>query len=279
MIKKKILVPTDFTKVGQVAIDHAVVVAGATNAEVHVLHVVSGKGDIDDARLKIDALKDRVLEDTGFEIQPIVRIGSIFEDIDEVATEIDATLIIMGTHGIRGMQFLTGSRALRIVTDSSIPFIITQEKGIGPNGYDDIVVPLDLQRETKQKLNIVAEMAKYFESRVHLISPGETDEFLKNQLDRNINFAKQFLTDRGITFDVKISETKSSKFVGAVIDYATEIDADLITIMNFAENSLIGLIGGGYEQQMITNEPQIPVMCVAPKDTHVISRSFSAGGG
>ncbi len=279
MIKKKILVPTDFTKVGQVAIQHAIVVAAATNAEVHVLHVVSGKADIDDARLKINALKERVKKDSDFDIETIVRIGSIFEDIDEVATEIDATLIIMGTHGIRGMQFLTGSRALRIVTDSSIPFIITQEKGIGANGYDDIVVPLDLQRETKQKLTIVAEMAKYFDGRVHLISPGETDEFLKNQLDRNINFAKQFLTERGITFDVKISETKSSKFVSAVIDYATEIDADLITIMNFAENSLIGLIGGGYEQQMITNESQIPVMCVAPKGTHVVSRSFSAGGG
>jgi len=185
----------------------------------------------------------------------------------------------MGTHGIRGMQFLTGSRALRIVTDSKVPFIITQERTIGPNGYDDIVVPLDLHRETKQKLSIVADMAKYFSSRVHLISPGETDEFLKNQLERNINYAQQFLTDREIEFDVRISETKSSKFVNAVIEYATEINADLITIMNFAENSLIGLIGGGYEQQMITNESQIPVMCIAPKDTHLITRSFSAGGG
>ncbi|MGF1566135.1 MAG: universal stress protein [Flavobacteriales bacterium] len=276
MSEKKILVPTDFTKVGDVAIQHAVVVAQATNAEVHVLHVVSTKKDIDDARLKLEALSNRIQSNHNFKINTVTRIGSIFEDIDEFATEIDATLIIMGTHGIRGMQFLTGSRALRIVTDSKIPFIITQERGIGKNGYDDIVVPLDLQRETKQKLSIVADMARYFNGRVHLISPGETDEFLKNQLDRNINFAKSFLEERGIQFDVRVTETKSSKFVVAVIDYATEINADLITIMNFAENSLIGLIGGGYEQQMITNESQIPVMCIAPKDTHIITRSFSA---
>jgi nucleotide-binding universal stress UspA family protein len=276
MSQKKILVPTDFTKVGEVALQHAVVVAQATSAEVHVLHVVSTKKDIEDARLKLDALRERIGRDSGFQINTVARIGSIFEDIDEFATEIDATLIIMGTHGIRGMQFLTGSRALRIVTDSKVPFIITQDRGIGQNGYDDIVVPLDLQRETKQKLSIVADMARYFNGRVHLVSPGETDEFLKNQLDRNINFAKSFLEERGIQFDVRVTETKSSKFVAAVIDYATEINADLITIMNFAENSLIGLIGGGYEQQMITNESQIPVMCIAPKDTHIITRSFSA---
>lgn len=276
MIQKKILVPTDFTKVGDVAISHAAVVAKATDAEVHVLHVVNGKNDIEDARLKLLALKDRIKKDHNFDINTVARIGSIFEDIDELASEIDATLIIMGTHGIRGMQFLTGSRALRIVTDSKVPFIITQEREIGENGYDDIVVPLDLQRQTKQKLSIVADMARYFKGRVHLISPGETDEFLRNQLDRNITFAKNFLTERNIEFDVKISETKSSKFVKAVIGYATEIDADLITIMNFAENSLIGLIGGGYEQQMITNESQIPVMCITPKDTHVLDRSFSA---
>lgn len=276
MSTKKILVPTDFTKVGDNAIGHALVVANATQAEVHVLHVVSTKNDIADARLKLEALAQRIKEESNTTIHTVVRIGSIFEDIDDMATEIDATLIIMGTHGLRGMQFLTGSRALRIVTDSSVPFIITQEKGIGPNGYDNIVVPLDLHRETKQKLSIVADIAQYFESRVHLISPGETDEFLRNQLDRNINFAKQFLAERNIEFDVKTTETKSGKFVKSVIDYATEINADLITIMNFAENSLIGLIGGGYEQQMITNESQIPVLCVAPKDTHILNKSFSA---
>lgn len=276
MSNKKILVPTDFTPVGDMALEHALLVARATQAEVTVLHVVNSKKDINDAKLKLQALADRVQADHQEDIQTVARIGSIFEDIDELASEIDATLIIMGTHGMRGMQFLTGSRALRIVTDSKVPFIITQGKSIGPNGYDDIVVPLDLHRETKQKLSLVADMAKYFKGRVHLISPGETDEFLRNQLDRNIAFASNFLKEREIEFDVKIAETKSSKFVRAVIDYATEINADLITIMNFAENSLIGLIGGNYEQQMITNESEIPVLCVSPKDTYVLNRSFSA---
>lgn len=276
MNSKKILVPTDFTKVGDTAIDHAVKVAEALDAEIHVLHVIENKRFLSEARLKLETLASRAKERHGVEIFTTVRIGSIFEDISKVSMEIDASLIIMGTHGMRGMQFITGSRALRIVTDSSVPFIIVQEKGIEETGYDNIVVPLDLQKETKQKLKIVADMAKYFNSMVHLISPGETDEFLKNQLERNINYAKSFLKEHNIEFDVKISEAKSGNFVKEMLKYATSINADLITIMNFYENSLTSMIGGGYEQKIINNESQIPVLCVNPIETHVMDRSVFA---
>ena len=273
MSKNRILVPTDFTKVGDTAMNHAVTVAKAIDADIHVLHVIDNKKFISETRLKLDTLASRVEKEFGLKVHTIARIGSIFEDIDEVATEIEASLIIMGTHGLRGMQFLTGSRALRIVTHSTIPFIIVQERQIREHGYDDIVVPLDLHKETKQKLALVADMAMYFDSRVHLISPGETDEFLKNQLDRNINFAKNFLSEREIEFNVTISEEKSSSFVKAVVAHAASIDADLITIMNFYESGLMNIIGGGYEQQMITNESQIPVMCLNPVDNYKITGS------
>jgi nucleotide-binding universal stress UspA family protein len=270
---KKILVPTDFTKVGETALNHAITVANVIGAEIHVLHVIDNKSYIAETRAKLLALAEMTKAEKGVEIHTIVRIGSIFEDIDEVATELEASLIIMGTHGLRGMQFITGSRALRIVTDSTVPFIIVQERGIRNHGYENIVVPLDLHRETKQKLSLVADMAKYFNSKIHLISPGETDEFLKNQLDRNIAYASKFLTEREISFTVQSTETKTSGFVKAMLNFASSIDADLITIMNFYENSLMGMIGGGYEQQVITNETQIPVLCLNPKDTYILGGS------
>lgn len=276
MSEKKILVPTDFTKVGDTAIEHAVVVAKATTATIHVLHIVEDKSKLVEAKKRLAELVDKVAKKTGATVVPLVRIGNIFEDIDSVANEIEANLIIMGTHGLRGMQFITGSRALKIVTHSSVPFIIVQETGINETGYDDIVVPLDLNQNTKQKLKIVANMSKYFNSRVHLISPNETDEYLMNQLNRNINYAKSFLTEKGIEFTVKTAEEKSSAFVKAVIKHAKSIDADLISIMNFYEKSLMGILGGGYEQQMITNEAQIPVLVINPVEVTVMNRSVFA---
>ena len=274
---KRILVPTDFTKVGDTALQHAIVVASAIGAEIHLVHVIESKKQISEARLKLETLRNRIAQESGIQIIPIVRIGSIFEDIDKVATEIDASLIIMGTHGLRGMQFITGSRALKIVTESTVPFIISQEREIRPAGYQKLVVPLDLHKETKQKLSLVADMARYFKSKAYIVSPGETDEFLKNQLNRNINYAKSYFEDRGVPYEVEITESKSDGFVKALLKYAASVDADLICIMNFYDNSFMSLFNQSYEQQVITNETQIPVLCLNPVETYVMDRAiFSA---
>jgi len=267
---KKILVPHDFTKVGDVAVDHALLMGKTIGADVVVIHIIENKKQIAEARLKLEALKERIRVEKNASIETVCRIGNIFEDIDKAATEMEASLIIMGTHGLRGMQFLTGGRALKIVTESSVPFIIVQERTIRAHGYHRLVVPLDLHKETKQKLSLVADVARYFGSKVYLVSPGETDEFLKNQLDRNIMFAKDYLEGKNIPYEVEITETKSDGFVKSLLKYSAAVEADLICIMNFYDNSIMSIFNQSYEQQVITNEAQIPVLCVNPIDTFVI---------
>jgi len=272
-MSKKILVPTDFTNVGDTAISHAIKIATTIGSEVHVMHVVGKKEAAADAKIKLQFLKERVKEEKGFDIETILRIGTIFEDIVDYSVEIDATLIVMGTHGKRAMQFLSGTRALKIVTDSKVPFIIVQEKDIDENGYDRIVVPFDLHKNTKQKLKVASSMAKYFNSKVYVVSPSEKDEFLSKQLTQNLNYAKKYFTDRDINIEIKILATKNSGFVAELIDFSQEVEADLISIMNFHEGSLMSFFGGSYEEKVITNKHHIPVLCLNPMDL------FKSSGG
>jgi len=270
MDKKLFLVPTDFSKVGDNALNHAVKVAEITNASITILHVVGKQEMLEDARMKLKIAKERTLKEHNFEVSTVARVGSIYEDIGDLAEELEATMVIMGTHGLRGMQFITGSRALKIVTSAPTPFIIVQEKEIQENGYDDIVVPLDLHKETKQKLSLVADMAKYFDSRVHLIVPGESDEFLRNQIARNLNYAERFFEEMNIPHSSRIGAGKKD-FDDTIIEYATEIDADLISLMNLPEISLANLIGGNYVQNIITNKSHIPVLLMNPRQVSNIS--------
>lgn len=267
---KRILVPTDFTKVADCAINHAMKLAERIGAEVRLLHVVPKQAEVEEARKKLAIESDRANKlNPNVNVEGLVRIGSIFDDIGDAASEIGAVLIIMGTHGLRGMQFITGSRALRVITNSTVPFIVVQERMIKSDGYRDIVVPLDLEKETRQKLSLVADMAKYFSSKVHLIVPKDNDEFLHNQLLRNIQFAKQYLGERNIEHDAVIAQEDSSDFVKAVIKHAVKVDADLIAIMNLAQENIFGVLGVPNEQEIITNEPMIPVMCINPVSTTV----------
>ena len=262
----KILVPTDFTKVADNAMSHAMRLAKHTGAEVYLLHVVANQDETEVTRRKLELEQQRAQAmESEVRVHKLVRVGSIFDDIGDAAAEIDANLIVMGTHGMRGMQFITGSRALRVITSSNVPFVVVQERPIKEGGYDSIVVPLDLHKETRQKLTVVAEMARTFNSKVHLIVPKEEDEFLHKQLQNHIKFANQYLDERGIKHDAVIASEDSGDFVKAVIKHAVSVDADLIAIMNLAQGNIFGVLGVPYEQEILTNEAQIPVICMNPR--------------
>jgi nucleotide-binding universal stress UspA family protein len=272
MKNKLILVPADFTKATDCAINHALKVASSNQSDIIVLHLVSKKDLLEEAKVKLATYIERFLPSAGVtKINTVARVGTIFEDIGDVAEETGSSLIIMGTHGLRGLQFITGSHALKIVTSSKIPIVIVQEKNIDEKGYSDIVVPLELQKEAKQKLNYVADIANYFNSNIHIIVPKESDEYLVNQIDRNLAYAKQYFQERSIEHSSYISEYGSGDFDKGIIKYAAAIQADLIAVMNYDDAGLLGLITGSFVQHIITNEAQIPALVINPKSFSDIS--------
>ena len=58
------------------------------------------------------------------------------------------------------------------------------------------------------------------------------------------------------------------------MNLASDVDADLISIMNLQKNSLMGMLGSTYEQSLITNDLQTPVLCVNPLTNTVASGSI-----
>lgn len=260
MEKKTIIVPHDFTPVAENALEHAINTAKTTGAEILLLHVVAKEKSTQDAEAK---LKEIIEKHAGtVKMTPAVRVGNIFDDIGDFASENEAELIFMGTHGQTGWQHITGSYALKVITHSTVPFIVVQEKKIKETGYDDIVVPLDLNKETKQKLAYVANIATYFKSRVHVITPDESDEFLRHQVKANIQFAVKFFHERGIEVTTKV--VPASGFDKEVVKHAVSLDADLIAIMNLNRNNMLGAITANHEQYILTNDAQIPTLIVNP---------------
>lgn len=260
MNKKNFIVPYDFTPIADIALNHALVTAQKANANVYLLHVVESSKDI---APKTELLKDIISNlKTTVEVTPIIRIGSIFEDIGNVASEHSAQLIFMGTHGAHGWQHVVGSHALRVVTSSTVPFVVVQDKDVRPEGYQNIVVPLDLAKETQQKLVHVAALAEYFGSKIHIVTIEESDEMLSQKLRANMAIAENFLQERGIEFSTEIiAQTGYDK---EIVKHAVRVDADLIAIMNLNQNNIFGLLTSNYEQYIITNDAKIPTLIVNP---------------
>lgn len=260
----KVLVPHDFTNVANCAINHAAKIAHSFNGEVYLLHVVSKQKEVDAAKEKLQKIVADAEDTHKMSFQIIVRIGNIFEDIGDVASEIGAGFIVMGTHGAKGMQKIMGSYALRVISHSKVPFVIVQNQDPKhTETYDDIVVPIDYSEVTKQKLAVAANIASHFGSKVHLFYELESDDFLKKKLDRELSFAKNYFLERKISYTLNQAEV-SGQFKKQLVIFAAKIDADLIAIVNQQEGALLPDFFGSDEQVVIANEAEIPVIITNP---------------
>lgn len=157
--------------------------------------------DLDEGRSRLAIFKQKrqVAEGTNLTMHQIVRVGDILKCIGMQAEEMEATLVVMGTYGLQGLEYLVGAHAVRIVGTASVPFIIVQEKERAENGYENLIVPIELESEVKQKLKLVALMAVAFDSKVHLIAPFEKDEQIRNAQQRNHTYAEGHFKKKGIS--------------------------------------------------------------------------------
>jgi hypothetical protein len=228
---------------------------------------LSNEKEISSATDKIDAIiaANKV---EGISITNNIRIGNIFNGISQFAAEHQAELIFMGTHGAQGWQNVTGSYALRVVTSSQIPFIIVQDKQIKSGGYKSIVVPLDLHIQTRQKLSAVAKLALYFDSKVHIVLPDESNPELKSQLEDHKTVCEIYLKERKIEMDSTV--LSNHDFEKEVVKYASLINADLISIMNLNRSNIFSVFNAKYEQYIITNDALIPTLILNPIEVQEI---------
>ena len=137
---RRILVPIDFTEVSTHALDWAIELAASVGASITVLHsyaipvvgypdgaliptpqIATELGDAARAALEA-AVKGR--RGGSVPLETVLREGEAWEVIVSVADEMDADLIVVGTHGRHGLaRALLGSVAEHVVRTSHRPVL------------------------------------------------------------------------------------------------------------------------------------------------------------
>jgi len=264
MEKNTILVTWDFTEVSEHALQHAVRIAKIVGNEISLIHIVKNEKESATAIKKMDEVAVDSEIRHGIKPSVIVKEGSIFTTISEVASEIEANMVIMGTHGIKGMQKLTGSWALKVIAGSMVPFVVVQSP---PNEspFNKIVVPINFRVENKEQIPWVIYLAKYYRSEILFFKDNAADEHLRSKTLRNLQFARKMLGQYNINFQI-IESTYKEKFADATISFARDQKADLIVVMTTKNIGLKDYILSANEQYIIANSAKIPVMCINPRE-------------
>ena len=281
-IKKLIIVPWDFTNVAESALAHAVKIGRMVNNDICLLHIVDPAVTVKAEGEKRALLKHIAEENSRkYNINIISNVikGSIFTSIAEFANYKDkeANLVVMGTHGMKGMQKLTGSWALKVIVKSKIPFIVVQEPPADQDRYHNIVFPIDFRVENKEKMGMAIFMGKYFDSKVHILKTVTTDKGLTAKVNKSLNFAVKYLIQNNVEYE--IHDVPNGKFAQQTIDFAQKTKADLILIVTTKNITFADYVLGASEQFIIANSSKIPVCCVNPKSSFANTSQFMGGWG
>jgi nucleotide-binding universal stress UspA family protein len=277
-IKKLIVVPWDFSQVAENALAHAVKISRMINNDICILHIVDSGINPKQYGEVTNKLKHQVAEfGAKYNIPLIYQVtkGSIFSAIAEYVNEKDASLVVMGTHGMKGMQKLTGSWALKVIVKSKVPFIVVQDPPADQEKYHDIVFPVDFRAENKEKIKMAIFMGKYFDSKIHMLVSVSTDKNILKKTKINLNFAVKYLIQNNIEYE--IHDMPKGKIAEQTIDFAQKLNADLILIVTTKNITFADYVLGASEQSIIANSSKIPVCCVNPKVSFANVGQFMGG--
>lgn len=258
--KRKILVPYDYTELSDYAVNHAVVIAKVVEADIVLLHVIKDLSDEANDNKRLNDVAEAFIQKYGVHVEIKIRPGVIHKAIKIVAETIDAFLVIMKTQPPHGSERFLRSRSILVMMGSKIPFIVVQAP---PKrlGFRKVIFPIDFRRENKEKLIWISNLSKYYTSKIFLYKPNAKDYKVRT----NLEFSRRFLEGKNIDYEI-VTSPKGASFTESAIEYANEVESNLIIIMlskNISRiSNLLGLLN---EQRFISNKYKIPVMVINPR--------------
>lgn len=265
-----ILVPTDFSDVCHNAIEYAVKVAEPIGFKVFIYHVINKdtlalfKEEIElntAVDQKLSSIADEFRMQSNVEIKTGYEDGSIFDLIHKKADDIGANIIMLGTHGKKGMQKLFGSYALKVITQAKVPTVVVHKKNY--QGLKNILFPINTFTEARQKVGYAIAVASKFDSTIHIYKEKVKDSDEYNRIQIISKQISEEFQKTGIKHTTQVAE-KSGDSAKNLVDYAVEKSMDMIMIVTEPQIGTNYFNLGPWNEKIMFNEAQIPVMCLNP---------------
>lgn len=279
----KILVPTDFSPLSLSALHYAAALSRHSNAEIILYHVIETYShnsfldeiiNIDKAieeavNKKMQEIKSDNMDLWGIKITVKIGHGKIYKEIGKFQKENNVDLVIMGTHGgdevDLSQKHILGSNVIRIVSGATAP-VITFRKEVHDVHMGNIVLPLDITKETEQKVLSAMKLAKIFDSTIHLVSIStyfDQLRFKTSYLKEQLNKIASRIEDVGLKVETKM--IRHENVANAILDYSNEINADLLMIMTREEVEESDFYNLGSSARKVIAESKIPVFSIRPE--------------
>jgi nucleotide-binding universal stress UspA family protein len=182
-----ILIPTDLSDISKVAVEYALKIVNKLGGTLTLLHVVSitqptratmrlqlkslEKELMDTAKEDLEAFVDEISGKLTTDQQikyKVVNGASLSDTVRREAKKLRTGLIVMGTHGARGLRkYVLGTNTASVIELSHVPVLAVPELGEFKN-FKNVVYATDL-KDVDRELQILIPYLEEFNSKVHLL--------------------------------------------------------------------------------------------------------------
>ncbi|WP_069657873.1 universal stress protein [Arcticibacter eurypsychrophilus] len=280
---KKILVPTDFSKCADKALDFAVRSVRNHPIEIILLHVFEEATSVYtdyvgvnkeynlsllvDARKKLNQLKSSIEDIDGVIVSTCVKSGNANECILLTSKEKEVDMIIMGTFGSSDMNNkLFGSKTASIIGKSKVPVL---------------AIPFDYQWKKPSKillatnhfekdpllLNFIFKVADLYEAKVQVavVSDEEEDE-ASTILERTyaIPTYETLLKEKYKEQVLAVKHLYGTEFEETLEDYIQEQSIDMLSMVTYQRSFLDRVFQPSMSKRM-ANHTKIPLLVIPSK--------------
>ena len=279
------IVPIDFSVDSLKGLDWAILFSQQQPVNIQLVYVLSSStnfqaGTADQEHKYAQAEFEKLMKEyqaklgEGSKIRFIIKKGKVYREVVNQVQSYKNGVISASTHGASGFEeVFIGSNALKIIAATEQP-VFTLRKPV-PEQIKKIVVPIKLERNTRQKAPIAAEIAEIFGAELHVIAITTSKN--KRDMARLESYAKQvegYISARGLKC---ISKSLNGENLAVLAcNYAEAVNADLITIMSDSVDKW-NVFLGSYAQQMVSKST-IPLLNITPKEKYTSSSSGIFGG-
>ncbi len=281
---KKILVPTDFSKLSINALEVAVEIAKKSNSEITLLHVVEEASQssfsiagewrtTENWSDKLFTLKllekakdqlEKLVMDPRFSAVKIngeLRLGNAFHGMRTIIVENKVDLVVMGTRGRSDLEAMViGSNTERVVRQAKCPVLSIHKKPAKVN-FKEIVYATAMHKDEEVFSRMIKRTQQLYNSTIHLVrinTPGDfqRDYVVKDYMEK---FAKK-LALKNYTINVYNDITEED----GIIYFADSIDADLIAMATHGRTGFAHVMAGSIAEDVVGHSKR-PVLTFVVK--------------
>lgn len=185
-------------------------------------------------------------------VQADARLERAFDGIVKYSTEINADLIVMGSHGTSGFQeMFIGSNTEKVVRSSDIPVIIIKSE-MEEFKIDKFVFASDFSEKIKNPFNKLVEFANMFDAKLDLVMINTPNSFKTNDVAEKI--MQNFVSASGVALkNYSLHIYNDANIEKGIINYANRTNADLIGIATHGRTGLAHFFNGSVSEDIVNH--------------------------